>query len=218
MSHPDDIADPSFMSYNMYCLRICIAEEGQFTTEQVCQHEIDLMGCQWVMPGDYTNGTFTECQADAALPPGWYPQPDGSVSTFHQRYTGTNSAGGATELWTIGVTVTPSAPFSTPSSSSCTTYPSVSNGIPVASLGADAAFSWTGAVPDTSGSAPTGTNAAEPAVATVTDANGEVHESTGAPAAASQGNSDIKSGAGPSYVVAGASLVAMLAGVAAVVL
>jgi hypothetical protein len=207
------------MSYNMFCLRICIAEEGQFTTDQVCQHEIDLMGCQWVMPGDYTNGTFTECQAEAALPPGWYPQSDGSVSTFHQRYTGTNSASGKTELWTIGVTVTPSAPFSTPSSSQCTTFSSVGNGIPIESLTAGAAFSWTGAVPDPNAlSAPTAAaNAAAPEVKTVTDADGSVHESTAA-AKASQGSSNVNSAAGPAFVVAGASLVAMLAGVAAVVL
>ncbi|GMK54432.1 hypothetical protein CspeluHIS016_0110180 [Cutaneotrichosporon spelunceum] len=199
----------NFMSYNMYCLRICIAEEGQYTAEQQCQHEIDLMGCQWVMPGDYTNNSFTECQADAALPPGWYPQPDGSVSTFHQRYTGTNTVNGANELWTIGVTVTPPAPFSTPASSQCTTFSSIGNGIPPESLTREAVFTWTGASPTNGKSAPT-------AGAT---GSGQAQASGGAgpgAIAANKDQNDAKSAAGPAYVVAGASLVAMLVGVAAV--
>lgn len=206
------------MSYNQFCLRICIAENPPFTTEQECQHEIDLMGCQWVMPGDYTNGTFTDCLADSAYPPGWYPQPGGSVSTFHQRYTGTNSANGAMELWTIGVTVTPEAAFSTPASSQCTTYPSVGNGIPTESLTRGAAFSWTGKIPDAGNMAPpTGTAAAS--VQTVTDANGETHAETVAAAGASGGTTNAKSAAGRDYAVAGvASLAAMLVGVAAVML
>ncbi|BEI79611.1 hypothetical protein CcaverHIS002_0101400 [Cutaneotrichosporon cavernicola] len=142
----------NFMSFNTFCLRICIAEEGAYTAEQQCQHEIDLMGCEWVMPGDYTNNSFTECQADSAYPPGWFPQPDGSVSTFHQRYTGTNSPDGA--LWTIGVTVTPPAPFSTPASSQCTTFSSIGNGIPPESLNRDAAFTWSGSLPATGGGSP----------------------------------------------------------------
>jgi hypothetical protein len=74
-------------------------------------------------------------------------------------------------------------------------------------------------VPDPNAlSAPTAAaNAAAPEVKTVTDADGSVHESTAA-AKASQGSSNVNSAAGPAFVVAGASLVAMLAGVAAVVL
>ncbi|BEI87420.1 uncharacterized protein CcaverHIS019_0101380 [Cutaneotrichosporon cavernicola] len=199
----------NFMSFNTFCLRICIAEEGAYTAEQQCQHEIDLMGCEWVMPGDYTNNSFTECQADSAYPPGWFPQPDGSVSTFHQRYTGTNSPDGA--LWTIGVTVTPPAPFSTPASSQCTTFSSIGNGIPPESLNRDAAFTWSGSLPATGGGSP--------AAATGSNSGGQASASAGVDAAsAGQGSDQAKSAAGPGYVIAGASLAAMLIGVAAVAL
>lgn len=84
----------------------------------------------------YTNGSFTDCEADAAYPPGLYPQSNGSTSTFAQRYTGTYSAdGGSIGTFTIGQTVTPQTPFSTPASSMCTTYTSVGNGIALESLG-----------------------------------------------------------------------------------
>lgn len=58
-----------------------------------------------------SNNSFTSCDGEPAAPPGLYPQADGSVSTFRQRYTGTYTDGaGATQLWTVGQTVTPSAP------------------------------------------------------------------------------------------------------------
>jgi hypothetical protein len=116
----------SYMSYDQFCLRICTAETSSISAALQCQHTLDEMGCQWVMPGDYTNGTFTDCQADAAVPPGLYPQPNGSTSTFAQRYTNSDSIGGT---WTVGNTVTPQTPASTPASSMCTTYTSIGNGI-----------------------------------------------------------------------------------------
>lgn len=205
------------MSYNMFCLRICISETDEFKAEFECQHEIDLMGCQWVMPGDYTNGTFTDCQGDSAYPPGWYIQPNGSTSTFKQRYTGTNTAsGGKKELWTIGVTVTPKKPYMTPSTSQCTTYQTVSNGIPTESLTSGAAFSWTGALP------------VQPTVASATPntaggAEGEAGQTGGAAAVNAAGASgsagSAKSAATHNYAFVGAvSLVAMLVGGAAIIL
>ena len=87
-------------------------------------------------PRSYTNGSFTSCEADAAYPPGIYPQSNGSTSTFAQRYTGTFTGdGGSIGTFTVGQTVTPQTPFSTPASSMCTTYSSVGNGIALASLG-----------------------------------------------------------------------------------
>lgn len=72
------------------------------------------MGCQFVMaiPDFYqSNNSFTSCDGDPAPPPGLYPQADGSTSTFRQRYTGTYTDGaGNTGMFTVGQTVTPSAP------------------------------------------------------------------------------------------------------------
>ena len=67
---------------------------------------------------------FTSCDADAAYPPGVYPETNGSTSTFAQRYTGTYTDGaGSTGLFTVGETVTPQTPYSTPASSNCSDLP-----------------------------------------------------------------------------------------------
>jgi hypothetical protein len=146
------------MSYNQFCLRICINQQGNVTAAEQCQHTLDEMGCNWVMPGDYTDNSFTECDADAAYPPGWYPQPDGSISTFAQRYTGTyTSPDGATALWTVGETVTPSTAYSTPASSNCITYSGInyaaaSAGVTAAGQSGSASGSSASATASASGS------------------------------------------------------------------
>ncbi|KAJ9099761.1 hypothetical protein QFC21_003759 [Naganishia friedmannii] len=126
----------SFVSFDQYCLRICTANSEDVNTALQCEHELDVMGCQWVMPGDYTNGTFDSCLGEAAAPPGSYPDVTSSqgqlataTSTFRQRYTGTWSAGSTGGVFTVGQTVTPAAPAYTPATSSCTYYATVSNGI-----------------------------------------------------------------------------------------
>jgi len=122
----------SFISYDQFCLRICTAQPEDSTTALMCEHELDIMGCQFVMAiGDFyqSNNTFTSCDGDAAAPPGLYPQGGGSTSTFRQRYTGTYTADGTVGQWTIGNTVTPTAPFSIPATSNCVTYSTISNGV-----------------------------------------------------------------------------------------
>lgn len=100
----------------------------------------------WTHDRSYTNGSFTSCEADAAYPPGLYPQSNGSTSTFAQRYTGTYTGdGGSIGTFTVGQTVTPQTPFSTPASSMCTTFSSVGNGIALESLGVS------GSIPTVSG-------------------------------------------------------------------
>lgn len=97
------------------------------------------MGCKFVMAiEDFykTNGTFTSCEGEPAAPPGLYPLPNGSVSTFRQRYTGTwtDSAKKETHVYTVGQLVTPSAPAFWPKISNCHTYSSISNGVNLANL------------------------------------------------------------------------------------
>ncbi|KAL7415452.1 hypothetical protein BDY24DRAFT_276849 [Mrakia frigida] len=176
----------SFMSVDMFCLRICTAENSTYSAAIMCQHEIDLLGCQWVMPGDYTDDSFTTCDADAAYPPGVYPQPDGSTSTFHQRFTVTGTA-----PFTIGVTVTPSAAYSIPASSNCVTHTSPSNGLAaivtaavssgVASASGAAITSGTGTGAAASGS---GTKAAA-GVSSGASATGAAASATGTTASSS---------------------------------
>jgi hypothetical protein len=91
------------------------------------------MGCRFVMAIDdfyRSNGTYTSCDGEPAAAPGLYPQPDGSTSTFRQRFTGT--WGGA--VHTIGNTVTPSAPAFWPKTSNCVTYSTIANGVDPANL------------------------------------------------------------------------------------
>lgn len=120
----------NYLSYQQFCIRICIAENETVSAAVQCQHTLDEMGCSWVMPGDYTNNSFTECEADAAYPPGVYLLKNGSSSTFAQRYTGTYTAKGKIGTFTVGQTITPSSAMSVPASSNCKTYSSISNGLP----------------------------------------------------------------------------------------
>lgn len=123
----------SFISADQFCLRICTAQPGNVTAELMCEHELDIMGCRFVMAIDdlyNTNGTFTQCDGEVAAAPGLYPQADGSTSTFRQRYTGTwTNEAKETGVFTVGQTVTPSAPAFWPKKSNCVTHATISNGI-----------------------------------------------------------------------------------------
>lgn len=147
----------NYMSYQQFCIRVCTAENSTYSAALECQHTLDEMGCDWVMPGDYTNNSFTSCDADAAYPPGVYPLPNGSTSTFAQRYTGTYTDGaGSIGTFTVGETVTPSSAYSTPASSNCVTHTSVGNGIASLAL---ANVVTTGAASGSSAAASGGANA-----------------------------------------------------------
>lgn len=133
----DAVPDVAQISFDQYCLRICTAQNDNITTALQCEHELDIMGCRFVMAitdfyAPENNGTFTSCDGEVAAAPGLYLQPDGSTSTFRQRYTGTYTADGVTDYWTVGQTVTPSAPAFWPSSSNCYTYSTISNGVDTA--------------------------------------------------------------------------------------
>ncbi|KAJ6632184.1 hypothetical protein B0H10DRAFT_1901612, partial [Mycena sp. CBHHK59/15] len=96
------------------------------------------------------------CDADVAYPPGWYPSVvDGttSFSTFAQYATGYYTGNdGSTTSYTVGDTVTPTGPYSTPSSSNCVTTSTIANGIALASLTSGVSA---GSTPTASGTAKT---------------------------------------------------------------
>ncbi|KAJ7143340.1 hypothetical protein C8R43DRAFT_1088993 [Mycena crocata] len=129
-----------FIDFNQFCIRACTNANSTYSAAFMCWHELDEMGCEFVMPGTYKPpGTFETCEADVAYPPGWYPTTvvDGttSFSTFAQFFTGVfTGSNGQPTPFTVGDTVTPSAPFSTPSSSNCVTQSTISNGIALASV------------------------------------------------------------------------------------
>lgn len=143
-----------YISYSQFCLRVCTNANSTYSAADMCWHELDEMGCEFVMPGNYhINGTFESCEADVAYPPGWYPTGTNNgtpvFSTFAQRYTGTLSNN---QVYTVGDTATPAAPYSIPSSSNCATHSSVSNGIPVTSLGYPATTTSSSSASTTTGS------------------------------------------------------------------
>ncbi|KAJ7908895.1 putative Manno protein MP88 [Mycena leptocephala] len=193
-----------YISDSQFCLRACYNANSTYSAAFMCWHELDVMGCEFVMPGTYNPpGTFETCDAEVAYPPGWYPTVvDGttSFSTFAQFFTGVyTGADGQPTPYTVGDTVTPDAPFSTPSSSNCVTKATISNGIAASLLTANAVGT---ALPDgfsssTPLSAPTGTPAGEGASASGGSVISTSKKAT-TPAAGSTGASGAKSTGGAS--------------------
>lgn len=93
----------NFVSDTQFCFRGC--KPGPMSPI-FCQHIYDVMGCNWNMPANYNPGVFEQCRADSGEPMGVY-----GGSTFHQ-----------------GEPATP-PPHPAPSSSSCTTYSTIGNGL-----------------------------------------------------------------------------------------
>ncbi|KAF8198160.1 hypothetical protein K438DRAFT_701252 [Mycena galopus ATCC 62051] len=155
-----------YIDYDQFCLRACTNANSTYSAAFMCWHELDEMGCEFVMPGTYNPpGTFESCEADVAYPPGWYPTAtvDGTTqfSTFAQYFTGVyTGADGQLTPYTVGTTVTPTAPYMTPSSSSCTTTSTIANGIALASLGLTGSVASGSASNTASGSTPTHSGAA----------------------------------------------------------
>ncbi|KAK7028467.1 hypothetical protein R3P38DRAFT_2936684 [Favolaschia claudopus] len=128
-----------FISANRFCVRACTNANSTYAAKYMCEHKLDVMGCDFVMPGTYhPAGTFESCEADVAYPPGWYPTAtvSGSTlfSTFAQYWTGVVGD----QTFTVGDLVTPTAPATIPSSSNCATVSTIANGIALASLTAGA--------------------------------------------------------------------------------
>ena len=55
------VCSQNFVSATEFCIRVC--KDGP-NAPTLCQHIYDTMGCDWNMPGDYSNGTFDSCQGD----------------------------------------------------------------------------------------------------------------------------------------------------------
>lgn len=70
---------------------------------------------------------FSSCDGAVAPPPGVYPLANGSTSTFAQRYTGSYTNSGTLAYWTVGQTVTPTAPAFYPATSNCVAYSTISS-------------------------------------------------------------------------------------------
>ncbi|KAK0551414.1 hypothetical protein OC844_006575 [Tilletia horrida] len=186
----------NYISYNQVCFRVCIAAGPGVSTAAECQHTLDVMGCNFVMPGNYADSVFETCDGDAAYPPGIYPQPDGSTSSFAQFFEGTyTGADGQVTSYTNGNSnqQTPSAAYSLPATSNCVPTGSIGNGIAsLASAANSASATVTTAVTQVSGTMITTTR--------------KIFPSSSGSGAASGGNS----GAGVPRLGAGAGAGALL--------
>ncbi|KAF9027512.1 hypothetical protein BDZ89DRAFT_1134148 [Hymenopellis radicata] len=157
----------SFISYNQVCFRICTNANATWSAGVMCEHKLDEMGCNFVMPGNYNfNGTFESCDGEVAYPPGVYITAiEGSstgYSTFAQFFTGVLTQDGSAVSYTVGTTVTPSTVQMTPTSSNCKTTGSISNGVAIATNSAGSvsvvgtAASHTGSATGSTGSSSSG--------------------------------------------------------------
>ncbi|SPO46740.1 uncharacterized protein PSANT_04426 [Moesziomyces antarcticus] len=201
----EDVFYEEWMNYassNQVCFRVCIAGSEQAPTALECQHTLDVMGCNFVMPGNYADDVFETCDGDSAYPPGLYPEANGQTSTFVQFFTGTYVAGGVTYSYTNGSPdeVTPTAAYSTPSTSNCQTTATISNGIKsLVTSKASSASSSAATAKSTSGSSGS------------SGSNGSSSGSSGSSASSgSSGSSSGSSGSGPgsSAAASGASQLA----------
>ncbi|PWN25382.1 hypothetical protein BDZ90DRAFT_243438, partial [Jaminaea rosea] len=86
----------SEISATDFCFRGCRGTNA--TSQMMCSHIYDEMGCGFIMPANYAAGTFESCEGDVAMAPG-------IISSW---------------TFTQGDPVTPS-PRSAPSSSNCKT-------------------------------------------------------------------------------------------------
>ncbi|KAJ6510554.1 hypothetical protein C8R45DRAFT_1088712 [Mycena sanguinolenta] len=228
-----------YMAADQFCLRACYNANSTYSAAFMCWHELDVMGCEFVMPGTYQPaGVFETCEADVAYPPGWYPTVvDGttSFSTFAQYFTGIyTGADGQPTDYTVGDTITPSNPASTPSSSSCVTQSSISNGIPLSLLSSDAVGTTTlDGFASTPLTTPTGfppgqganvvTASASGGAASTNKSTGKATNSASAsdsgsskPTGASAGFHGARVGYSTTGEFAGIALVSLIAGIAAI--
>ncbi|WWC92559.1 uncharacterized protein L201_007518 [Kwoniella dendrophila CBS 6074] len=199
----------SFISYDQFCLRVCTAETSNVSAALQCEHELDIMGCQFVMAIEnfyQSNNTFSSCEGEPAAPPGLYPQAGGGYSTFRQRYTQTDAAGQG--LWTVGNTVTPSTVAFYPKTSNCNTYSTISNGVNTGDWAVTATpvvlvsgSTQTATVGSTSQSKPSGASAA----ASTGSASGASSGASGSSASASASRSGSSAGASASAGASGST-------------
>ncbi|KAF8897989.1 hypothetical protein CPB85DRAFT_193516 [Mucidula mucida] len=192
----------SFISWQQVCFRICTNANATWDAALMCEHELDVMGCEFVMPGNYQfNGTFESCEAEVAYPPGVYVTAiNGDTteySTFRQYYTGVYTAGSDIVSYTVGTTVTPLTAQMTPSSSNCQTMPTISNGVGLSVEESGSVGAGTGSTTRTSTRTGTGAGSTSSADASTSD--------------------DSDSASRVSYME-GVTLVALISGVAAIAL
>lgn len=148
------------------------------------------------MPGNYADNVFETCDGDSAYPPGLYPVSGGGTSTFQQFFSGAYTVDGSVFTYQNGEStqITPTAAYSTPSTSNCQTTSSISNGI--ASI-----------VPSSSSSSESAAASGSSGMSTSKGSSKGASATAGSAAASGSSGSSSASGAssvGPAFSLAGA--------------
>ena len=61
--------DNRFVGSGQFCVKLC---DNTVSTPDYCQNVYDLVGCQYNMPSNVQNGTFTSCEGENQDPVGIY--------------------------------------------------------------------------------------------------------------------------------------------------
>ncbi|KAJ7450032.1 hypothetical protein B0H11DRAFT_2289393 [Mycena galericulata] len=102
------------IDFIQYCFRACTNANLICSAAFMCWHELDVMGCEFVMPGTYNPPAKRVTRTSHT----WYPTAtvDGTTlfSTFAQFFTGVFTGNdGLPTSYTVGDTDTPTAAFTT---------------------------------------------------------------------------------------------------------
>jgi len=92
-----------FVGSGQFCVKIC---DNTITSPDYCLNTLDLVGCEYNMPSNVKDGTFTSCEGDL------------------QDVVGVYSVDGVTSTWSMPATLSGPPPYTprVPASSNCQTF------------------------------------------------------------------------------------------------
>jgi hypothetical protein len=150
-----------FVGGGQFCMKVCF---NSITEPDYCQNTYDLIGCDYNMPSNVQNGTFTSCDSDL------------------QDVVGIYSVNGVTSTYSMPATLLSPPPYTprVPASSNCQTFQSTD-----IFLAASTSTSGTAQATGTNslGSGSAGTGSGSGAIPTSTGASSSALSSIGVPPA-----------------------------------
>jgi hypothetical protein len=71
----------NFVGNGLFCFKVC---DNTITSPNYCENRWDLIGCEYNMPGNYEDNSFTQCDGDLQDVVGVYTGADGQTTTWEQ--------------------------------------------------------------------------------------------------------------------------------------
>jgi len=149
-----------FVGSGLFCMKIC---DNSITSPDYCLNTYDLVGCDYNMPSNVKNGTYTSCDGDV------------------QDVVGIYSVNGVTSTWSMPPTLVAPPPYTprVPASSNCKTFQATDLfAAPSSTSGTTTATGTNG-----SGSGGTGSGTGSGATSTSTSSSSSALSSMGVPPA-----------------------------------